>query len=1235
MPMTPDLLRQRYPKRFGDKSDAYIVDQMSRVLGADQQRVARSLGLDARNFRQNETLGQDVATGFQLGAAGLPDAVAGILDILNPLTYLNDRAYASETWDRVDPLSETKERLAMRMSPQTKQARADSESAWDRGLVEGAKTLGNPRVALPTLAESVPAMLLGGLGGAAVRTGAAAALPAGHAALPAITRAAPFVGEGGVAAGYATENMLDSGVAPSRAAALGAVTGAGVGAIGAGVGIPAGRLGFGDLDASLAGAGTVARDAVRRPMWQRVPGTAGVEATQEGLQSPFEQMVGNVGTGAPLLEGTDRAAVEGAFYGAAMGGPFGLLPQGKVPERPLDLMANQDREQGQGGLAPPAPPPLLRDQLDARLGVGRAGMDRNSRQVYPHIFNRLLQEQEAAAATKVAKNAKRAETKLPERKAPPKTAIGAQSAPQVDTLVEVLRAAAEDPSTGIRPGQIATKSGKPRPYVAKAIADYRALATASGQSQALIDIYTKLQTSDSETALWKKPLIETLAAENDIELPKPPTADAADPLPGARLSSHVAEAGSLSPESVAPIAQQETTNGPAAPTALSATADVRAPAGMADGDQTGRALRPATPAGTPPAAEQPAERPADLNGPLLGPEPARRAPIALQSAQEETVFSEAADAASTITDKFLNNPKKRKALGLGDKDRRAAAKVALDKTFREILERQYQVGDFSSVKPGSTSAYAARIHEVLSDALGVDPAGDPLVSHTTVNGWLDAFDGQLEKRMTTLGFTPRRTKESLEVDPTVSGIAFGVRRPDYEGDMDLNDAGGEAFEGAGLDEPGTVALTETEAAADAAPGAEPDGASTMFASGAEAEQYGAGGAASAGGRSRLSKGVVQVHGSAARAVDPKLADLTPEHLDAFAEEQLQSLDPTLRSNYIDTLREIKALRDTATGRKTASKRQIDAYKRLMAAAEVLGEKAKRKTHGGRNVDVLDDPAPALTHAEYADFYSRATAQVAFAPKLESVPLQTLATAARIEKNALNAGGVRKGSPEHASIIHLLGKRITADAVQVRTDSAGTVPAGDAGQRPGAGTGDYGTESGVQSGDGRGGVREESGSGSGESVEFDADGNPVIRQPKRVEQQGRSGLKRKKFVVQPTTAQFGTAAQVANPVTRAAFEKVIRSFIGRGSSWRVHVFDTGAEAVADAKQRGTYVEGKDNAYGWVEDDSNGVAHAYFVLDRISAGTEVGKFLHEVGAHLGMERLLGTDQLRALHSKLQDW
>ncbi|MEA3639920.1 MAG: PLxRFG domain-containing protein [Lamprobacter sp.] len=107
-------------------------------------------------------------------------------------------------------------------------------------------------------------------------------------------------------------------------------------------------------------------------------------------------------------------------------------------------------------------------------------------------------------------------------------------------------------------------------------------------------------------------------------------------------------------------------------------------------------------------------------------------------------------------------------------------------------------------------------------------------------------------------------------------------------------------------------------------------------------------------------------------------------------------------------------------------------------------------------------------------------------------------------------------------------------------------------------------------------------------------------------------------------------QVANPTTREAFTQTIKDVLGIGSSWKLHVYDSAQDVPAEGQQ------GVDKgAYGWVVPDRNGVKHAHFILDRIESGTELGKFLHEVGAHVGLETILSPAQYDRLHSKIAEW
>ncbi len=93
--------------------------------------------------------------------------------------------------------------------------------------------------------------------------------------------------------------------------------------------------------------------------------------------------------------------------------------------------------------------------------------------------------------------------------------------------------------------------------------------------------------------------------------------------------------------------------------------------------------------------------------------------------------------------------------------------------------------------------------------------------------------------------------------------------------------------------------------------------------------------------------------------------------------------------------------------------------------------------------------------------------------------------------------------------------------------------------------------------------------------------------------------------------------------------MIRGLLGTDEHWRVNIYETAQEAAAAGQ------DVPETAYGWVDVDRKGVKHAYFIAERIQAGTELGKFLHEVGAHIGIENILDGKQLTQLYGRIEQW
>jgi hypothetical protein len=99
-------------------------------------------------------------------------------------------------------------------------------------------------------------------------------------------------------------------------------------------------------------------------------------------------------------------------------------------------------------------------------------------------------------------------------------------------------------------------------------------------------------------------------------------------------------------------------------------------------------------------------------------------------------------------------------------------------------------------------------------------------------------------------------------------------------------------------------------------------------------------------------------------------------------------------------------------------------------------------------------------------------------------------------------------------------------------------------------------------------------------------------------------------------------------TRQAVEQVVKDLTGKARNWRVHVFQNEQEAVAAGLLTSKEANGKTQA--WVEK-----GHAYFILGNIPAGNEMAVFLHEVGAHIGLENILTDKQYQRLVNQINAW
>jgi hypothetical protein len=102
-------------------------------------------------------------------------------------------------------------------------------------------------------------------------------------------------------------------------------------------------------------------------------------------------------------------------------------------------------------------------------------------------------------------------------------------------------------------------------------------------------------------------------------------------------------------------------------------------------------------------------------------------------------------------------------------------------------------------------------------------------------------------------------------------------------------------------------------------------------------------------------------------------------------------------------------------------------------------------------------------------------------------------------------------------------------------------------------------------------------------------------------------------------------------TADEIKSVVAQITGNANNWRVTVYDTAAEAVASGRLKSEDVQG---TQAWVAETKNGL-HAFFIASNIPKGAELAVLLHEVGAHIGLERLLTDKQYESLVTKIFDW
>ena len=321
-----------------------------------------------------------------------------------------------------------------------------------------AAALQNPSVIASAVGEALPQMFAGGLiGRGLMLAGRAVPALAGRIG-PALAGA---LGEGIVGAGSAAEQIRQEspdGLLTGRQAGLAGLSGvadAGFGLLG---GKMAQRLGIGDVETMLAGAGRAAAKPAAQPVAKGLPRQMAQGALSEGVleelpQSVSEQALQNIALDRPWQEDVDSAAVLGTLTGGVMGaGASGLhglrsRPAGAEPLKPsqrmgLDANAGQlsaaavvavDSGASPAALAVAAQQGALQESAEARQAALAAGQAQGPREAAALERVAALDEQLAAARQSLA--ALDAQAAAPDgAQDEPQQAARAQLAQQVQQL---------------------------------------------------------------------------------------------------------------------------------------------------------------------------------------------------------------------------------------------------------------------------------------------------------------------------------------------------------------------------------------------------------------------------------------------------------------------------------------------------------------------------------------------------------------------------------------------------------------------------------------------------------------------------------------------------------------------------------------------------------------------------------------------------------------------------------
>jgi hypothetical protein len=292
---------------------------------ATQPQVS-AFGDDLHHDEPNRTAGQwvtDIGGSVGRGAYNLFDALSGLGDIAT--------GGAATPWLAAHGMDSREARAVLdaEMSPQ---ARAQQQEVADaKGFGATAKAIAqNPAYAAGQVIESVPTMVAGGVAGKAVGLGSQL-LGAGER-LAAITAAgaSQAIPTAGQVANQITQQTGD--LTPGQTG-LALLAGGATGLLGAAGARIARGLGVADINQQLAGNNGA---DIAKGLVNRVLTGSGIESIEQLTQAGQQQVLTNIATDRPPLEGVDKQAAMAGVMGGVMGAAGGLRRpdvQASLPEQ--------------------------------------------------------------------------------------------------------------------------------------------------------------------------------------------------------------------------------------------------------------------------------------------------------------------------------------------------------------------------------------------------------------------------------------------------------------------------------------------------------------------------------------------------------------------------------------------------------------------------------------------------------------------------------------------------------------------------------------------------------------------------------------------------------------------------------------------------------------------------------------------------------------------------------------